>query len=129
MKIRSHCDLDAYNKAFEAAMKVFELSRRFPKEEMYSLTDQVRRASRSVCTNLTEAWRKRRYEAAFISKLSDSEMEVAETQSWIQFAVHCKYLKRELAAPIYREYDEILGKLVNMINHPESWIIGDGRKR
>jgi len=129
MKIKSHCDLDVYNKGFEAAMSVFEVSKQFPKEERYSLTDQVRRSSRSVCTNLAEAWRKRRYEAAFVSKLSDSEMEAAETQSWVQFAVRCGYLRRDVAAPIYREYDAILGKLVNMINHPESWIIGEGRKR
>jgi four helix bundle protein len=129
MKIRSHCDLDVYNKGFEAAMRAFELSKRFPREERYSLTDQVRRSSRSVCTNLAEAWRKRRYEAAFVSKLSDAEMEAAETQSWIQFAVRCRYVKRDVAAPIYQEYDEILGKLVNMINHTECWIIGDSRKR
>jgi four helix bundle protein len=78
-KIRSHRDLDVYRKAFDAAMEIFELSRGFPKEETYSLTDQIRRSSRSVCACLAEAWRKRRYEAAFISKLSDSESEAAET--------------------------------------------------
>jgi four helix bundle protein len=84
--------LDVYRKAFDAAMRIFELSKSFPKEEKYSLTDQVRRASRSVCGYLAEAWRKRRYEAAFVSKLSDSEAEAAETQVWLEFAVKCGYL-------------------------------------
>lgn len=76
-----HQELDVYKKAFDAAMQIFELSKDFPKEETYSLTDQIRRSSRSVCANLAEAWRKRRYEAAFIAKLSDSEGEAAETQT------------------------------------------------
>jgi four helix bundle protein len=80
MKIQRHTDLDVYCKAFEAAMRIFEASKRFPKEETYSLTDQVRRSSRAVCGNIAEAWRKRRYEGAFIAKLSDSETEAAETQ-------------------------------------------------
>ncbi len=72
-KIKTHCDLEVYRKALDAAMGIFELSRRFPKEETYSLTDQIRRSSRSICANLAEAWRKRRYTAAFVSKLSDCE--------------------------------------------------------
>src|SRR5438309_4969434 len=95
-KIRSHRGLDVYSKAFETAMRIFELSKRFPKEETYSLTDQIRRSSRSVCANLAEAWRKRRYEAAFVAKLGDSEAEAAETQTWIQFAVRCAYLSRNV---------------------------------
>ena len=87
-KITVHRELDVYVKAFDTAMRIFHLSKQFPKEEMYSLTDQIRRASRSVCGNLAEAWRKRRYEAAFISKLNDVEGEAAETQVWIEFAVH-----------------------------------------
>jgi four helix bundle protein len=82
-KIQNHQDLLVYRKAFDAAMSIFELSKTFPKEETYSLTDQIRRSSRSVCSNLAEAWRKRRYEAAFISKLSDAEGEAAETQVWL----------------------------------------------
>jgi four helix bundle protein len=123
-KIRTHRDLEVYQKAFDAAMQIFELSRSFPKEETYSLTDQIRRSSRSVCSNLAEAWRKRRYEAAFISKLSDSESEAAETQVWLEFAVKCNYVKRDEAAALYHTYDEILGTLVGMINHPETWVIG-----
>jgi four helix bundle protein len=88
-KIRTHRDLVVYQKGFTASMQIFELSKKFPKEEVYSLTDQIRRFSRSVCANLTEAWRKRRYEKAFISKLSESESEAAETQVWLEFAVEC----------------------------------------
>ena len=105
---------------------VFEVSKKFPREEAFSLTDQIRRSSRSVCANLAEAWRKRRYEAAFVSKLSDSESETAETQVWIEFAVKCAYMNREKAAPIYKAYDSILGTLVGMINHPETWVLRKG---
>src|SRR5437870_5485969 len=97
-----HQDIEVYKKAFEAAMQVFHLSKSFPKEETYSLTDQIRRSSRSVCANLAEAWRKRRYEAAFVSKLNDGEAEAAETQTWIEFAVRCKYLSREKGKVLFR---------------------------
>ena len=100
-KIENHTDLLVYQKAFDAAMRIFELSKSFPQEEKFSLTDQIRRSSRSVCANLAEAWRKRRYEAMFISKLADSEGEAAETQVWLEFAGKCKYLKREEAAELY----------------------------
>jgi four helix bundle protein len=123
MRIQKHTELEVYRKAFDAAMDVFQASKAFPKEEVYSLTDQIRRSSRSVCANLAEAWRKRRYEAAFIAKLSDSESEAAETQVWIEFAVKCGYLQREQAMPLYQSYDEILRMLVAMINAPESWTI------
>ena len=123
MKIREHTELDVYKKAFDAAMLIFELSKKFPKEETYSLTDQIRRSSRSVCANLAEAWRKRRYKAAFISKLSDAESEAAETQVWIEFAMKCGYLERDQSTPLYKFYDEILRMLVAMINRPQSWII------
>ena len=88
-KIRSHRDLDVYRRAFATAMQIFRLSKTFPKDETFSLTDQGRRSSRSVCANLAEAWRKRRYEAAFISKLSDAETEAGETQVWLEFALEC----------------------------------------
>jgi four helix bundle protein len=122
-KIENHTDLQIYQKAFDAAMRIFELSKSFPKEETYSLTDQMRRSSRSVCANLAEGWRKRRYEAMFISKLADAEGEAAETQVWLEFAVKCKYLKREEAASLYAVYREVIGTLVGMINHPEKWVI------
>lgn len=122
-KIQTHQDLVVYQRAFEAAMTIYELSKRFPKEERYSLTDQVRRSSRSTCVNLAEAWRKRRYQAAFISKLSDSESEAAETQVWLTFATSCAYLEHEEAEKLHQTYDAIIRTLVGMINHPETWII------
>lgn len=122
-KIQNHTDLQVYQKAFEAAQKIFRMSKTFPKEETYSLTDQVRRSSRSVCANLGEAWRKRRYEAAFISKLSDSEAEAAETQVWLEFAVDCDYISKEEARKLYRTYNEIIRTLVGMINHTDTWLI------
>ena len=121
--IKTHRDLDVYQMAFEAAMRIFELTKRFPKEETYSLTDQIRRSSRSVCSNIAEAWRKRRYEAAFVSKLNDSEAEAAETQVWLEFSVKCNYLDAAVGRELYTTYDNILGKLVNMILRPEQWII------
>ena len=123
MKIQQHTELEVYKKAFGAAMLIFELSKAFPKEETYSLTDQVRRSSRSVCANLAEAWRKRRYKAAFVSKLADAESEAAETQVWIEFALKCYYLKADQAVPLYQVYDEVLRMLVSMINRPQSWVI------
>ncbi len=120
-RIKTHRDLDVYQMSFDAAMKIFELTKKFPKEETYSLTDQIRRSSRSVCSNLAETWRKRRYEAAFVSKLSDAEAEAAETQVWLEFAVKCGYLDSTIARELYLVYDNILGKLVNMIRHPEQW--------
>jgi four helix bundle protein len=122
-KIENHTDLQVYQKAFDAAMQIFELSKSFPKEETYSLTDQVRRSSRSVCANLAEGWRKRRYQAMFISKLADAEGEAAETQVWLEFAVKCQYMKRGEAATLYGTYREVIGMLVSMINQPEKWVI------
>ena len=125
----SHTDLDVYQKAFDTAMRIFEVSKSFPKEERYSLTDQIRRASRSVCSNVGEAWRKRRYEAAFISKLSDVEAEAAETQVWLQFAVKCGYLAQDDGRELYTTYDEIIGTVVGMINHADTWILPKMTKR
>ncbi|HZK80874.1 MAG TPA: four helix bundle protein [Humisphaera sp.] len=122
-KIVTHRDLEVYQRAFDAAMTIFNSSKAFPTEERYSLTDQIRRSSRSVCANLAEAWRKRRYEAAFISKLADAEAEAAETQVWIEFAVRSGYLNRETGRTAYKEYDLVLKTIVGMIQHPETWII------
>jgi len=123
LRITRHTELDVYKRAFELAMKVFNMSKEFPPEERYSLTDQIRRASRSVCSNIAEGWRKRRYEAAFISKLSDSEGEAAETQVWLQFSVECEYLNRELARQVYAEYDEVISMLVHMIHNAKDWTL------
>ena len=122
-KIVTHDDLEMYRRAFDAASRIFELSRAFPREEIYSLTDQIRRSSRSVCANMAEAWRKRRYEAAFVSKLSDAEGEAAETQVWLKFAVKCGYLRGDLGAALDTEYDAIIRTIVGMINHRDKWII------
>ena len=121
--IRRHTDSEVYRRAFAAATRLFELTRNFPIEERYSITDQMRRSSRSVCANLAEAWRKRRYEGAFVSKLGDSEAEAAETQTWIQFAVECSYLPRKIAAELYKEYDAIIGMIVRMITQPKDWTL------
>lgn len=120
-RITKHTELKVYQKAYAVAQQIFEQTKTFPKCEQYSLTDQIRRSSRSVCANIAEAWRKRRYPNAFVSKLSDSEGEAAESQVWLQFAVDAGYLNRDLAADLYREYDAILGMLVAMITHPEDW--------
>lgn len=122
-RIKSHRDLEVYQMAFDAAMRIFELTKSFPKEETYSLTDQIRRSSRSVCSNVAEAWRKRLYEAAFVSKLNDAEAEAAETQVWLEFSVKCNYLDATVGRELYTTYDNILGKLVNMRVHPEQWTI------
>ncbi|NEO97743.1 MAG: four helix bundle protein [Symploca sp. SIO2E9] len=127
--IKTHHNLEVYQLAFGAAMQIFVESKQFPVEERYSLTDQIRRSSRSVCANLAEAWRKRRYEAAFIAKLSDSEAEAAETQTWLEFAVKCNYLTPETARALYRTYNQILGALVNMINNPSNWLLPSSKQR
>ena len=121
MKIRTHKELEVYQLAFKSAMKIFELSKEFPKDETYSLTDQIRRSSRSVCSNLAEAFRKRRYPKSFISKLSDSESEAAETQTWIDFSLSCAYINPNDYQEIYETYDNIIGKLINMSLHPDNW--------
>ncbi len=122
-RINSHEDLEVYQIAFQLTMRVFEVSKGFPREETYSLTDQVRRAFRSVCANIAEGWRKRRYSAAFVSKLSDAETEAAETQVWIRFAVACGYLPAHVGDEIRGEYDRVIGKLVKMITYPEEWVL------
>ncbi|WP_432411553.1 four helix bundle protein [Rasiella sp. SM2506] len=111
-------NLLAYKKGFDLSMKIQELSKSFPKEETYSLTDQIRRSSRSVCANIAEAYRKRRYERHFISKLTDSDSENSETQVWLQFAHACEYINKEVFTSLTNESLEV-GKLINyMINNP-----------
>jgi four helix bundle protein len=121
MKIEHFRELDVYQNALKAAMEIFEISKRFPNEERFSLTDQVRRASRSVCANISEAWRKRRYAAAFVSKLNDAEGEAAETQVHIEIASLCGYLDGASFQRLDDIYDKIIGQLVNMAEHPEKW--------
>ena len=140
MKIRNHRDLDVYKIAFESAMRIFELTKTFPKEEKYSLTDQIRRSSRSVAANIAEAFRKRKYPKAFVAKLSDSEAEAvypvklfhnkfhnyltgAETQVWLEFSFECNYIEKKDFKELYQNYDYIIGKLVNMGKEPEKWTL------
>ncbi len=122
-KIRSHRDLIVWQKAMDALMVVFELTKSFPSEEKFSLTDQVRRSSRSVPAQISEAWRKRRYSAAFVSKLNDAEGEAAETQTHIEIARRCKYLSAVRAAELDGIYEEIISMLATMGNHPEKWCL------
>src|ERR1043165_5956 len=121
--INNYKELRVFQNAMDSAMEIFQSTKEFPREEIYSMVDQIRRSSRSVCANLAEAWRKRRYEAAFISKLSDAEAESAETQVWIQFSVECEYLQKEKGVYMYNAYNQIIRTLVGMINHPESWVL------
>ena len=122
--IRHFRDLDVYQNGFETGLRVYKSSKKFPDDERYALTDQVRRSSRSVCANIAEAWRKRRYTAAFISNLSDSEGEAAETQVHIEFAFRHGYIGHADFHAIDDAYKHILGQLVRMIDHPEKWVIG-----
>jgi four helix bundle protein len=122
--IRSYRDLDVYRMSMEACMQIFEISKAWPIEEKYSLIDQIRRSSRSVCANMGEAWRKRRYGAAFISKMSDSESEAAETQVWAEIAGRCGYIEETTHKDIDHKYELIIGKIVRMIDNPDSWLIG-----
>ena len=126
--IRSFKELRVWQNAMDEAMRVFDLTKRFPVEEKYSLTDQFRRASRSVAANISEGWRKRRYQAAFVSKLNDAEGEAAESQTWVELALRCKYLTAEDAEILDRCYEQILGQLVAIIENPDAWIVGSNRK-
>lgn len=113
--LRHFRDLDVYQKAFRAAMRIYEVTKSFPTDEKYSLVDQIRRSSRAVCSNLAEAWRKRKYEAVFKNKLTDSMQEASETQSWLEFSLACKYVGKGLFEELDNEYEEI----ISMINAME----------
>jgi four helix bundle protein len=121
MKLKTHNDLRVYQLGMDAAMQIHCITALFPQEEKYSLTDQIRRSSRSVCANLAEAFRKRRYEKAFIAKLSDCEGEAAETQVWLEFSKNFKYITNEEFTQLTEIYDNILAKLSIMITIPEKW--------
>jgi four helix bundle protein len=121
--IRDYRELRVYQAAMEAAMRILELTKKFPPEEKYSMVDQMRRSSRSVCANIAEAWRKRRYPAHFVSKLSDAEGEAEETRVWVEFACRCSYISADQASALNDTYDRLLGQLVRMISQPEQWAI------
>lgn len=121
MANQSYKDLTAYRKAFELAMLIFNVSRKFPKEEKYSLTDQIRRSSRAVASCIAEAYRKRKYPAYFVSKSSDSDMENSETQVWLQFSLACEYITKTEFEELTEKSEEV-GRLVNhMIENPEKY--------
>ena len=112
----------AFEKGFALAMEIYELTKEFPKEERYSLIDQIRRSSRSVCTNMVEAYKRRRYKDYFVSKLNDCETENAETQVWLDFSVACNYITKEKYEGLTAKNDEV-GKLVwYMINNPGKFL-------
>jgi four helix bundle protein len=123
--IKSHKGLVVYQMAFKSSMEIFSLTKSFPKEELYSLVSQIRRSSRSVSANIAEAFRKRRYEKAFVSKLSDCEAEAAETQVWLDYSLECGYMSNDCYRKLYDEYDKLLGKLVIMMTNPEKWSQGN----
>ncbi len=122
-EIRSYQELRVYQAAMETAMSIFRVTRAFPAEEKYSMVDQMRRSSRSVCANIAEAWRRRRYPAHFAAKLGDAESEAEETRVWIDFALRCGYLSQSQATELDTNYDGILGQLVRMISEPDKWAI------
>lgn len=121
MAAQTFRDLTVYKKAFTLAMEIYQLSKKFPQEERYSLTDQVRRSSRSVCSCVGEAYRKRQYKAHFVSKSSDADMENTETRVWLDFALSCQYITNEVWNDLEKKSEEI-GKLLNhMIENPEKY--------
>lgn len=121
MTIKDFRELRVYNMAVETAMEVFRLSKAWPREERYSLTDQIRRSSRSIAANIAEAWRKRRYPASFVSKLSDADTESAETQVWLEFAWRCEYMSKADYTRLASVYDHVCAQLVKMMQQSEKW--------
>ena len=122
--IRSYRELRVYQTAFQLAVRIYELTKTFPPDERYSLVDQIRRSSRGVCANLAESWRKRRYPAHFVSKITDSEGEADETKVWLEFSLAFGYIKQDLFDELDLKYDLVLGQLVTMRSHPEKWKVG-----
>jgi four helix bundle protein len=114
-------ELKVYQKAFDLAMQIFEITKLFPKEETYSLTGQIRRSSRAICSNIAEAYRKRQYPSHFICKISDADMENSETQVWLEFATSCGYLEREKMNSLYMQSEEIGRLLHHMMNNSEKY--------
>ena len=120
-KIESFKDLIVYQKAYKLAMEIFEISKNFPKEEKYSLTDQMRRSSRSVTSCIAESWAKRRYEKSFVNKLTDSLGEENETEAWLDYSKDCKYIEKEIHETLLSEYGEVRKMLISMINNSDKW--------
>lgn len=118
---RSHRELRVYQLAFESATHIHEVTKKFPAEEKFSLTDQIRRSSRSVCANIAEAWRRRKYPKNFVSKLTDSDSEATETSVWLDFALHFGYLAPEQHKKLSDHYDHICSQLTLMMAEPNKW--------
>lgn len=121
-------ELKIYRIAFETAMEIFKLSKEFPKEERYALTDQIRRSSRSICANLSEAWRKRRYKNVFLNKLTDCSQEAAETQTWLEFALRCEYITEDVFIQLNERYEHIFAMLITMEKKADTFCRDDNRK-
>ena len=121
-KIESFKDLIVYQKAYKLAMEIFDISKDFPKDEKYSLTDQLRRSSRSVTACIAESWARRRYEKSFINKLTDSLGEELETESWLDYARDCKYISISIHRHLLDEYEEVRKILISIINNPGKWV-------
>lgn len=119
--MNGHKSLKVFQLSYRLAMEIFELSKRFPSEEKYSLTDQIRRSSRSVAANISEAYRKRQYPNAFVAKLSDSDAECAETQTWLDFARDCGYISAEICDRLNKDYEEVGRMIGGMISNPEKF--------
>jgi four helix bundle protein len=119
--MKGHRDLKVYQLSFSLAMEIFNLSKRFPREEVYSLTDQIRRSSRSVAANIAEGFRKRRYSKMFVSKLADSDGEATETQVWLDFAVECGYVAPPVYERLTSKYQEAGRMLGSMMLAPEKF--------
>jgi four helix bundle protein len=120
-KLRHFRGLDVYQSSFQSAMEIFQITKGFPVEEWYALTDQMRRSSRSVCSNLAEAWRKRRYKAFFKNKLTDSMSEASETQTWLEFCCSCKYIDKKMFEKLDSDYEHIIGMLNSMEKKAETF--------
>ena len=120
-RVSSVRELEVYKLGFDTAMKIFKLSKDFPKEEKYSLTDQIRRSSRAVCSCLAEGWRKRKYKKVFINKLSDSAQEAAETQTWLEFALSCGYINKTVFDNLDEQYEHIFAMLSSMEKKADSF--------
>ena len=119
--IRHFRDLEVYRRAFDAAMNIFHITKKFPPEEKFSLIDQIRRSSRSVCSNLAEGWRKRRYIAVFKNKMTDSMQEASETQCWLEFSLACQYIEQDTFSNLDDEYEQIIAMLNSMERNAEKF--------
>jgi len=121
MIAKDHRELRVYQLAFETAVRIYEITKTFPAEEKYSLTDQIRRSSRSVCTNIAEAWRKRRYPKSFVSKLSDADAEATETQVWLDFSLRFGFISAKIHKELVDHYNHVNSQLSLMMAEPHKW--------